>query len=565
MKTFRLILCLLGFVLLVKTAKALPPQYAYRITFTDKKGTASLSNPLLFLSNRAITRRSRMGITVDSTDLPVSPAYIDSVLTLLPGSKLHVTSRWLNDCVVLVTDSNQIAGIKNKHFVKSTAFIAYYPTGLHKTAINKFSLEKNSIINSGTNRGAHKTSGSGAYYGVTIDQTKMVNGDFLHDAGYKGQGMLIAIFDAGFIGTNTHIGFDSLRNGNLLDVHNFVLNTDSIYDYDTHGTVALSTMAGYMPSKYVGSAPLAQYALYVTEDNNSEQPIEMDNMLAASERADSLGADVISVSLGYDYMDGNFSLMYADIDGITTTGAKAANIATKKGILFVPSAGNDGGTPWHYILSPGDADSALTVGAVYSNGAAVPFSGYGPNAAGRIKPDVCDLGSAVSVFNATTDSDLATEDGTSFSTPQIAGWAACLRQANNKALPFAVRNAIIQSADHYSNPDSELGYGIPDFSKAMQLLSINDTIPTDTTNWITVSPNPFTSFLTIKLMLATVQYARFYIYDATGRKVFQYGQMIDSWKNSVVQLPIGSSLASGIYFMSVSAGYHRAVVKMLKL
>jgi len=556
-----LILCLFVSVLLIKTVKATPPpapQYAFRISFTDKKGTANISNPLTFLSSRAIARRNKASISIDSSDLPVSPAYIDSVLTL-PGSELHVTSRWLNDCVLLVTDSTQIAALRLKPFVKTAVFVAYYASGLHKSpGINpKFAIENKSI-----GSGAHKPTGTAVFYGQTYPQTALVKGDYLHDAGYKGTGMLIVVLDAGFIGADTHPGFDSLRNtSGILDVHNFVLNTNNIYSYDTHGMAALSTMAGYIPGTYVGTAPLAQYALYVTEDNNSEQPIEMDNMLAGTERADSLGANVISVSLGYDIMDGNFSLTYADIDGKSTVAAQAANIATQKGILFVASAGNDGGTPWHYILSPGDADSALTIGAVYADKTVIPFSGYGPNAAGRIKPDVCDLGYQVEVFSSS--GGLIVEDGTSFSTPQIAGWAACLWQGNSKATPFMIRSAIIKSADHYTTPDSELGYGVPDFSKASVLLDVKDT-PVDTSRWLTVAPNPFTNEINVKLNLTGVQQVYFTLFDAGGKKICSFARTVDTRSNAYVILPIGAGLASGSYMLKVVAAKQASVIKLLK-
>lgn len=553
-----LILCVLVSVLCVETVKANPPspQYAFRISFTDKQGTVSITNPSAFLSSRALARRTNLGIAIDSADLPISPRYIDSVLTL-PGSKLHVVSKWLNDCVILVTDSNQIAPLRLKPFVKSAVFVGYYASGLHRTTGTnpKFALEQK-------NSAGYKPTGTGTFYGATYPQTVMVNGDYLHDDGYKGDGMLIAVMDAGFAGADTHPGFDSLRNSSgILDVHNFVLNNDVIYSYDSHGMAALSTMAGYWPGTYVGTAPLAQYLLYVTEDNNSEQPIEMDNMLAATERADSMGVDVISVSLGYDEMDGNFSLVYADIDGKSTVAAKAANIATKKGILFVASAGNDGGTPWHYILTPGDADSALTIGAVNTDKTPIAFSGYGPNAAGRVKPDVCDLGYQVSVF--TPSGGLTTEDGTSFSTPQIAGWAACLWEGNKKSTPFMIRTAIIKSADHYTAPETQLGYGVPDFSKALDYLDVEDT-PIDTSKWVQVTPNPFDKEIVVKLNLVKVELVNFSLYDINGRKVYSHSQMTDTWKNPYVTLPIGQMLASGMYMLKVTTGEHVTVEKLIK-
>ncbi|MBA3829763.1 MAG: S8 family peptidase [Taibaiella sp.] len=565
MNARKAIWCCLAGVVIGSVARAQSaPQYAFRITFTDKKGTEDLNFPLTFLSARSLARRTTHHISVDSTDLPVSPDYTDSVVKLT-GGIIHVTSRWLNDRVFLLADSSLMSNIRHKPYVSGTQFIAYYPAGLHNrnSKSTKFSREERTV--SPLN---NTTAGSATYYGQTYAQTVMVNGDYLHDAGLKGQGMLIAVIDAGFIDVNTHAGFDSLRSsGRLLDIHNFVHHNEDIYSYDTHGMEVLSTLAGYLPGLYVGSAPLAQYALYVTEDNNSEQPIEMDNMLAATERADSMGADVISVSLGYNTFDNDvplFGLTYADLNGTGTVADKAANIATTKGILYVASAGNEGGNSWNHILTPGDADSSLTVGAVDVNRVYVGFSGHGPNAAGVQKPDMCDLGADVSIFISGPGDRLAVGSGTSFSTPQIAGWSACLLQGSKAATPYLIRNAIIRSADHYSTPNNDIGYGIPDFSLAAHLLVVPDT-PADTSgSWITVTPNPFTTLLKVTLRLPTVQMVTFQLMDVSGRIIMNYQQLIDTWNTRNVRLPVPDGLPGGIYLLKVSAATQQQVVKLVR-
>ena len=361
MKKSSIVLCLACLLLLCTAAKALPPQWAFRVTFTNKNGTLPLTNPLAFLSQRALDRRAAQVIGLDSLDLPVSPAYVDSVLTLT-GGVLHLTSKWLNECVVLLTDSTQILNLQNKPYISSIKWVAYYSTGLHnKPGPNpKFAME---------NQPAGKPTGLPTYYDLTWNQVHMVNGDCLHDMGFKGQGRLIAVLDVGFQEVDTHFLFDSLRqSGRLLDTFNFVTKVTSVFNGQYHGAECLSTIAGYVPDSFVGTAPLAMYALYVTEDNNSEQAIEMDNLIAGAERADSLGADVITASLAYNVFDapanvGN-DLTYANLDGFSTIASKGVNIAAKKGIVFTAAAGNEGGNAWHYICTPSDADSALTVGAV---------------------------------------------------------------------------------------------------------------------------------------------------------------------------------------------------------
>jgi len=536
------------------TAKAGATQYAYRVRFTDKKGSLNLSDSVSFLSARALNRRYNRGIAVDSTDIPVSPAYIDSVLTIT-GGKLHVVSRWLNECVVLLTDSSQINLLKGKPFIIDYTFVAYYPSGLHKISGNsKFSVEEKAFRSVPA---AKKTDD----YGSASSQTLLVNGNYLHDHGYRGEGMLITILDAGFLAVDTHPGFDSMRNaGRLIDMHNFVLNTDDVYPYDHHGTEVLSIMAGNEPGIFVGAAPYAQYAIYVTEDDNSEQPIEMDNLLAATERADSLGTDVISVSLGYDDFDFD-PLTYSDIDGKSTVAAKAANMATKKGILFVSSAGNDGAKPWHYILTPGDADSALTIGAVYADKTSDPISGHGPNSGGQRKPDACDLGTDVIVFDAFS-SGLGADAGTSMATPQIAGWATCLWQANSKLTPAAVRNIIIKSADHYTSPDYSVGWGTPDFQTALMLLGVKDTPNPSGSNWAVAGPNPFTNRIDVQLNLTIAQTVYFNLIDVTGRTILKTNRLVNPSSSATVSLSVPENLPGGIYLLRVGTNSKKTTLKL---
>lgn len=539
--------CLIAALLVSNDTSAV--QYAYQVSFTDKNNTPySLSSPLAYLSPRALARRTAQGITVDSTDIPVNTTYVDSALHLTGGT-LHIVSRWLNHCVILLGDSTQIHHLDGKAFISSYKLVAYYSGTLHKPT--------------GTASTAGAAALDGTYYGNTWDQTLLLQGAYLHENGHMGAGKLIAVFDGGFIGTDTHVGFDSLRNsGRIVDWHNFVLASSAIYGYDTHGTKALSTMAGYVPGTYVGSAPLASYALYVTEDGNSEQPIEMLNMLSATERADSLGADVISSSLGYntfpDFPAGD--LVFAtDLDGKSTAATKAANIATKKGMLFVTSAGNEGGNSWNMILTPGDADSALTIGSVNITGAAAYNSGYGPNAAGQVKPDVCALGEPGSIFFG---SGYGTEAGTSFSTPQVAGWAACLWATKPAASPYQVRQAIIKCASRYATPDTHLGYGIPNFHCTADILGIT-LLPEVKSKWLTATPNPFDNGIQVTVVSDTDQDITLSIMDVTGRVVSVTSGHIRKGDN----LPVAVStdaLTAGIYFLKASTATHQEVVKLVK-
>lgn len=522
-------------------------QHAFRVTFTDKVGSPSLSDPLLFLSQRALDRRANQGIAVDITDQPVSPLYIDTVLNLTSGV-LHVTSKWMNDCVVLVSDSADIAALQGKPWISDVKYVARYTTILHEITAEQHDNSENPPL--------LKTTGDPAYYSSSWNQTEFVRGECLHDASFRGQGMMIAVLDDGYNYVNTAASFDSLNNDNRIkDTYNFAKDTSHVYNNNSHGSQALSTMAAVMPNTYVGAAPLAQYALYVTEDQGSEQPIEMDNLVAALERADSIGTDVVSASIGYNTFNYPFdSVTLAEIDGKTTHVAKAVNFASAKGMLCVITAGNEGGNWWNKILTPGDADSALTVGNV--NGSIVPASnsGFGPNAAGRVKPDVVALGSPAIVVNASNIP--VSVPGTSFAVPQIAGFAACLWQSAPWATAAQIRQVIRATGSQFSNPGNQIGYGKPDFCEALQTLGISEAAEIEELD-IVLYPNPATSEVYL-LLPAHVKKAQASIIDVSGRTVQTNSATAGNNTFSVAQL------SAGVYWVKVVSNNTTAIKKLIK-
>jgi serine protease AprX len=528
-------------------------QYGYLVRFTDKNNTPfSLSSPLAYLSPRAMARRTMQGIAVDSADLPVNHTYIDSVL-MLTGGILHESSKWLNLCVILLSDSTQIHALDGKAFIRSTQYLAYYGTDLHHKP------------SPAAHAAGKTTSSDSPYYGNTWDQTSVVNGFVLHDAGFNGQGKIIAVLDAGFINTDVHPGFDSMYNsGRLVDHYNFNLATPGVYNSDTHGYEVLSTMAGYVPGTYVGTAPMASYALYITEDYSGENRVELVNMLCGAERADSIGADVITTSLGYNtFDDPTMDFVFAtDFDGKTTIAAQAANIATMKGMLFVASAGNEGGGGWNMILTPGDADSALTIGSVTSSLTPYYSSGYGPNAAGQVKPDVCGLGQTASVFYGTNG--YGALGGTSLSTPQIAGWAACLWQANPTATPWLIRQAIIRCASSYSAPTDHIGYGVPNFACTEQILKVNQPQPPFTgANWVIATPNPFGNELLLAVSPEENGNVDFMLMDIAGRTVSDTRHYMAKGTNQTVSISL-PDVHAGVYVLMAVSATQQQVLKVVK-
>jgi serine protease AprX len=533
-------------------------QYAFAVFFANKSGTPyTIGSPSAYLSSRAISRRSAQGISIDSTDLPVNPAYLDSI-RVLTGGILYESSRWLNLCIVLLTDSAAIETLAGKPYIDSIKLVGQYGTPL----VARIMRAHSDSVGLGT-AGTSDTT----YYGDTWQQTSLVGGNCLYEEGFNGAGKIIAVLDAGFIGVPSLPAFDSMRfDGRLIDTFNFVYDTTYVWGWDNHGTDVLSTMAAYVPNTYVGAAPRAMYALYVTEYDPDDQPVEMINMVCACERADSLGADVITESLGYDkFLDPADGLDTTQIDGKTTYADRAANMATKKGMLFVATAGNDGAPPiagWgQHITTPGDANSALTVGAVSSSGAPASFSGYGPNAAGQVKPDVCALGDPADVVDPYFG--YSTNTGTSFATPQIAGWAACLWQAFPDATPAQLRHAISASGSSYSTPGGQLGYGVPNFCQALTTLGVPKVLQTGVANVVTVSPNPFHNELNLQISPDHAGDVHMLLMNMKGEVVASAGIYCSSGINTRYnwQLP---ALPDEVYVLKVWSGQALQVVKVVR-
>jgi subtilisin family serine protease len=367
------------------------------------------------------------------------------------------------------------------------------------------------------------------------------------------------VIDEGFRHVDTNPAFDSMRNnGRLVDVRNFVYANSDVYNNSAHGTSSFSTMAGYAPGTYVGAAPEASYALYVTEYPPEEQEIELENMLAATERADSIGADIVTESLGYNLFTNPvyYPFVYADIDGRSSIAAQAANIATAKGMIFIASAGNEGGGGWNYILTPGDADSALTVGSVNEFKAPAGNSGYGPNSSYRRKPDVCMVGNAAAVLSSGVNAVFI--NGTSFATPQLAGWAACLWQSTPSANSYRIRKAIVESAHMYQTPDDHSGYGVPDFQRAREILNIDGPASDDI---LLIGPNPFSSAINLKLVADSGE-MELALTAIDGRPVLTDTRTVNKGLHEISLST--ANVPAGVYFLRTTNGSKRSITRMVK-
>ena len=457
----------------------------YWVKLTDKKGTSfQIDRPEKFLSQRAINRRIKQHIAIDETDLPVSTVYLDSLRKL--GLEVVHTSKWLNGATVRTADTVLIRSIATLPFVQMVQLTK--PAIVIKSSVNKFK-ELESELNSDV---------SPFDYGNAYNQLSQLNGQYLHNQGFRGKGIQIAVLDAGFWHVDQIAAFDSLRNGNrILGKRDFVNPKSDFYQQHTHGMSVLSCMGGNTPGSLIGTSPDASFYLFRSEDVATEYLIEEDNWVAAAELADSLGVDVINSSLGYyDFDDPKMNHPYADLDGKTTRVTQGANMAFQKGILVFSSAGNEGNNSWKRIIAPSDGENVLAIAAVDKNNVRASFSSVGPAFGGAVKPNVAAMGS--STYLVTSDGVLGNLSGTSFSSPVMAGMGACLLQANPWANVKQVKMAIEQSAHQYSNPDSLLGYGIPDFEKADRYLKVNSTNNLKAQKDWMVSPNPFSDYLFIQ-------------------------------------------------------------------
>ena len=400
----------------------------------------------MYLSKKSIERRKRQGLEIDSTDLPVCKKYVDAIRK--KGVHVLVTGKWDNFVTVSCNDSMLIAEIAGLPFVRSTERVW--------RGVAKRASERDSLIN--------KPLRTDSLYGLAITQIKMSHADRLHEAGFKGQGMTIAVIDAGFHNVDK---IEAMKNINILGTRDFVNPEADIYAESSHGMSVLSCMAMNQPNVMIGTAPEASYWLLRSEDEYSENLVEQDYWAAAIEFADSVGVDLVNTSLGYySFDDPAKNYRYRDLNGHYALMSREAAKAADKGIVVVCSAGNSGSGSWKKITPPGDAENVITVGAVNKYGVLAPFSSVGNTADGRVKPDVVAVGLGSDVMG--TDGNLRHANGTSFSSPIMCGMVACLWQACPELTAKEIIELVRRSGDRAVFPDNIYGYGIPDLWKAYQ-------------------------------------------------------------------------------------------------
>ncbi len=519
----------------------------YWVQFTDKNySNYSINNPHEFLSQRSIDRRLKYDIPVTMEDIPVSKKYTDSLAH--SGVKVMYTSKWLNGATIEAFDTTVISKIRTYSFVSNIQYTAIAENYKKKLNSNKFE----ELINQPNEPGYN-------YYGYENNTITMLNGQFLHNLGLRGNGVQIAIIDAGFMNAENYSTLDSAWNENrILGTFNYVDPGKTVFLPEPHGAECLSLIGALQPFTMVGTAPDASFWLLVSEDVNSENPVEEDNWLAAIEYADSVGADVSSTSLGYTQFDyAPFNHTYSNLNGVTARNSIAASIAVSKGIAVIVAAGNDGNKPWHYIGTPADAKNILAVGSVNSSQLRSSYSSFGPTSDGRIKPDVMAMGENATVQSSATG--FMTGSGTSFAAPVIAGLTACLIQAFPFAKTTDILQAIRMSGDSSNNPSNSYGYGLPDFHKAFTILSRNNSLNLSPKEII--FPNPFTNYIIIGLNNTIQSIANVKCYDISGKKCFEKNVQNTGYivLNDEIQ-----NLPKGLYIFQCKNGNKTFVFKAIK-
>ncbi len=432
------------------------------VFLTDKGNEVAtqLSDPTSFLSTEAIALKQAKGITLSEIDLPVNQDYITKFKQL--GLLVLSQSRWLN-AVVIDLAADQIDELVSLDFVnriQPVQSLGYTRTNDPKMPVE---IHRDNRISSSENT---------LDYGEARVQNDMINISALHDKGFTGKGVRVAVFDAGFDGADTINAFDSVwADKRMIAYYDFVEKNDStLFRADDHGTEVLSTIVANIPGEMIGTAPHASILLARTENARSETQQEEHNWVRAVEWADSIGVDVIHTSLGYhDFDNDDEDYTYEDMDGNTAIITRAADMAASRGILVTTSAGNEGLGKWQHITAPCDGDSILCIGSVSKNRKYSRFSSRGPAADGRVKPDVVAMGSQSVV--ASSRNYLTNSNGTSFAAPIISGMVACLYQAHPKRSNVDIFQAIRLSSSQYLTPDEKYGYGIPDAGFTDSLLT----------------------------------------------------------------------------------------------
>ncbi|PKA83726.1 putative secreted protein (Por secretion system target) [Ulvibacter sp. MAR_2010_11] len=515
------------------------------VFFADKEDVAaSIANPITIMTQEAIDRKALHDTPIDERDVPVNENYITQVKNAT-GISVYAKSKWMN-CVYVRGSQSDIENLLNLAFVTDVEFadksLNLFP--------NPFPTEDKFAFENQSTRTIYN-------YGAAANQTEMIAIDYVHEQDFTGGGMIVAVMDSGFPNVTTNPAFaDVISENRLLGTYDFAERQVNVDGTGSHGSRTFSDIGAFLLDEFVGTAPEASFYLFRTEYGPSENPVEEAWWVEALERADSLGVDVINTSLGYRaYDNSNYDHTYADLDGLTTIAARGANHAFDKGMLLVTSAGNGGNSSFPTVGTPGDAVGILTIGAVTPAGNYASFSSIGPTVDGRIKPDVMAQGQDAAVVDQNGNVDF--NNGTSFSSPIMAGAVASLWQARPELRNYQIMQIIRESANLYNNPTNQMGYGIPNFEDAYNAVITLGIEEEMLESQFALYPNPVLDRLNISFP-KDVTTARIAIYNVLGEKVLS-SEITPT--NNVLNVV---NLKSGIYIASIESNNKTNSYKIVK-
>lgn len=516
----------------------------YIVYFKDKPAVENVTS---LFSEKALAKRQKFNIAFDEKDFPVNTNYTEQLKN--ESAIILNTSNWLNASLISV-DENKISRLRELAFVASIVKVEKTnTTGIASIETENECTEVNDIQTFEDN------------YGSSFPQFHLLKGEYLHEQGFNGENMTIAICDAGFKNANTNQAFASIFSENrMLGYYDYVHNDSTIFATNDaeHGSNCFSIIAGIKDNQYIGASSKSRFYLFQTEnvDNNSERLQEEFNLATALERCSQLGVDVVSISLGYTTFDvSSENHDTSDMKKNITPAAIAVNMASSKGILVCVAAGNEGNKPWHYISTPSDADSALAIAATDINGNVAAFSGYGLATDTRVKPNVAAVGNFTSYINASNQ--IGAGPGTSYACPTIAGFATCLWQAFPAKTNWEIKTAIEQSASQYLTPDKRIGYGIPDFQKAYQLLADPTYVSNKSLeNELLIYPNPFQNTVTFS-NLNNLRIENINVLNNVGQLIYT----INAPTENTIAL---NDLAKGMYLLQVATNHGMLIKKLIK-
>lgn len=528
------------------------------VYFTNKPNSAAFfANPSIELSARSLARRTTQNIPLIFNDAPINLQYVTNI-EAANGVTVLAKSKWLN-CVYVRGLQTDIVSLSSLAFVQNVKFLnASILNRNNKPKAEKF-IKSKPVVNINANQQPNSIFN----YGQSFNQIHQMNGEILHQQNFTGNGKVIAVLDSGFPGVDTAQPFQRLINNNqILGGYDFVNDNNDYFSGHYHGTLVLSCMGGYTEGQLVGTAPDAKYYLYQTEDAESnapydENPVEEAYWVEAAEEADRVGADVITSSLGYfGYTNTNYSHTYSDMIGDKNFASKGLNIAFSKGIICVVSAGNAGGDSEPHVGVPAEAITALAIGSVRADRIRSTFSSIGPSFDGRIKPDLMAQGSN-SVLSY-PDGTIGTNSGTSFSGPIFAGMITSFWQAVPTLTNQQVIDLVRQSADNFSTPNNQYGYGIPDFQLALANVALSsESFSNQNIKLFGIAPNPTNSSIEISFP-NEFNNATISLFTVLGQNISKLEIDNNNPKLNFI------NFNSGIYLYKIEAGNYSQTGKIIK-